>query len=74
MREIKGAQIGSLISIKGIVIRASDVKPQMQVATYTCDACGYEVYQVIGSKQFNPMIECPSDQCKTNKVRGELAL
>lgn len=50
MREIKGAQIGSLISIKGIVIRASDVKPQMQVATYTCDVCGYEVYQVIGQK------------------------
>lgn len=29
MREIKAQQIGSLVSIKGIVVRASDVKPQM---------------------------------------------
>ncbi len=29
MREIKGQSIGSLVTIRGIVVRASDVKPQM---------------------------------------------
>ena len=46
----------------------------MQVADYVCDVCGFEVYQVINQKQFNPLIECPSDKCKTNKVKGELAM
>jgi len=26
------------------------VKPQMEVAVYVCDMCGFEVYQVIGQK------------------------
>jgi len=47
MRETKANLIGSLLNIKGIVVRASDVKPQMQVAVYVCDMCGFEVYQVI---------------------------
>lgn len=47
MREIRAEQIGSLVSIRGIVTRASDVKPLMKVAVYACDACGYEVYQII---------------------------
>ncbi len=44
MREIKSHSIGGLVSVKGIVTRASDVKPCMQVAVYACDVCGYEVY------------------------------
>lgn len=50
MRELKAPQIGSLTSLRGIVVRASDVKPQMQVAVYVCDVCGFEVYQVIGQR------------------------
>ena len=44
MREIKSNQIGSLVTVKGIVTRASDVKPCIQVAVYACDSCGFEVY------------------------------
>ena len=47
MREIKSNAVGGLVTVKGIVTRASDVKPCMQVAVYACDACGFEVYQVI---------------------------
>lgn len=47
MRDIKSNAIGSLVCVKGIVTRCSDVKPCMQVAVYACDACGMEVYQVI---------------------------
>lgn len=44
MRETRASQIGSLVTVRGIVVRASDVKPQMQVAVYVCDVCGFEVY------------------------------
>lgn len=50
MRDLKSSAVGGLVTIKGIVTRASDVKPCMQVAVYACDACGFEVYQVVNSK------------------------
>lgn len=46
IREVKASYIGQLVKISGIVTRCSDVKPLMQVAVYTCEECGFEIYQV----------------------------
>lgn len=46
IREVKASNIGQLVRISGIVTRCSDVKPLMQVAVYTCEECGFEIYQV----------------------------
>lgn len=46
IREVKASYIGQLVRISGIVTRCSDVKPLMQVAVYTCEDCGFEIYQV----------------------------
>ena len=72
MRNVKAQNIGQLVQVRGIVTRASDVKPCMQVAVYACDACGFEVYQLINSKEYNPVVQCPSEKCKTNRVNGQL--
>ena len=74
MREIRANSIGSLVTIKGIVTRASDVKPCMQVAVYTCEACGNEIYQTIHAKEFTPCVECPSAKCVKNNIKGQLHL
>ena len=47
IREVKAESIGKLVSVKGIVTRATEVKPMMVVATYTCDTCGNETYQPV---------------------------
>ena len=47
IREVKAECIGKLVKMKGIVTRATEVKPMMQVATYTCDQCGSETYQPV---------------------------
>jgi DNA replicative helicase MCM subunit Mcm2 (Cdc46/Mcm family) len=39
IREVKADSIGKLVCVKGIVTRATEVKPMLMVATYTCDAC-----------------------------------
>ncbi|GFZ13796.1 minichromosome maintenance (MCM2/3/5) family protein [Actinidia rufa] len=49
IREVKASYIGQLVKISGIVTRCSDVKPLMQVAVYTCEECGFEIYQVAPS-------------------------
>jgi len=44
LREVRAQQIGSLVTVRGIVTRASDVKPCIQVAVTACDLCGFEIY------------------------------
>lgn len=39
----------------------------MKVATYICDVCGNEIYQIINKKKYVPVSECPSMQCQQNR-------
>lgn len=47
VRDVRADSIGNLVTVRGIVTRATEVKPMMAVATYTCDQCGAETYQPV---------------------------
>jgi len=47
VRELRAQFVGKLVSIKGIVIRATEVKPLANVITYICDTCGAEAFQPV---------------------------
>ena len=49
-------------------------KPQLEVATYTCDRCGSEIFQPIGGPVFKPLSDCPAKECVENKAGGRLTL
>ncbi|KAK6164113.1 hypothetical protein DH2020_000977 [Rehmannia glutinosa] len=72
IREVKASNIGQLVRISGIVTRCSDVKPLMQVAVYTCEECGFEIYQEVTARVYMPLFDCPSEQCKLNHAKGNL--
>ncbi|KAJ9360342.1 hypothetical protein DTO027B9_1326 [Paecilomyces variotii] len=74
VRNVRGEHLGSLITVRGITTRVSDVKPAVEINAYTCDRCGCEVFQPITTKQFIPMTECPSEECKKNNSKGQLFL
>ncbi|KUF99304.1 DNA replication licensing factor MCM7 [Phytophthora nicotianae] len=74
IRDVKAAKVGALVRIKGMVTRVSTVKPLLTVATYTCEACAYEVYQEVKARQFNPLTQCPSERCEANKAQGRLIM
>jgi len=74
MREIHAETIGSLVTFKGIVTRCTEIRPSIEVACYSCEACGNEAYQTINSREFNPLEECPAPTCKKNEVKGKLFL
>lgn len=74
VRDVKANSIGELVTVRGVVTRATEVKPMMVVATYTCDQCGAETYQPIASTSFMPLALCPSRDCQTNKSGGRLYL
>lgn len=65
IRSIRSNCIGQLVSIQAVVVRASDVKPQAVVATYTCDSCGCEIYQPIHAREFVPLRACPTPTCRS---------
>eukprot|EP00548_Thalassiothrix_antarctica_P012990 CAMPEP_0194173354 /NCGR_PEP_ID=MMETSP0154-20130528/7698_1 /TAXON_ID=1049557 /ORGANISM="Thalassiothrix antarctica, Strain L6-D1" /LENGTH=863 /DNA_ID=CAMNT_0038886385 /DNA_START=37 /DNA_END=2624 /DNA_ORIENTATION=+ len=65
LRFVRSRSMGHLVTIHGMIVRASDVKPSCMVATYSCDACGCEVYQVLGGqREFLPQRTCPSEDCR----------
>ncbi len=49
VRDVKASHVGKLITVSGIVIRCTEVKPMAQVITYVCDTCGGETYQPVFS-------------------------
>lgn len=74
IRDVKALHIGKLVKIRGVVVRASDVKPLMVVATYWCPKCSAEIYQIIRSPQYTPLTQCTSSTCGQGGARGVLFL
>lgn len=74
IRDIKADSVGKLINMKGIVTRTTEVKPMMQVATYTCDQCGVETYQIVSGTSFMPLQQCSGEDCRVNRSGGKLSL
>ncbi|POS85628.1 MCM-domain-containing protein, partial [Erysiphe pulchra] len=72
VRQVKGEHLGKLITVRGIATRVSDVKPTVEVNAYTCDRCGCEIFQPIGTKTYAPLNECPSKDCQKNQTKGQL--
>jgi DNA replication licensing factor MCM7 len=74
MRDIHADTIGSLVTFRGIVTKCTEVRPSIEVASYSCEACGSEAYQTINSREFSPLDECPAPTCVKNEVKGKLYL
>ena len=72
VRSIGSEQVGSLVKVRGIVTRVTEVRPLLTVATYICDVCGNEIYQSINKKRYTPLVECPSQECQMNRNKRPL--
>jgi len=72
LREITAADVGSLVQIDCMVVRTSAVKPKAEVATYTCELCGSEIFQIVEGERFNPAQQCISEKCKARGTDGKL--
>lgn len=74
IRQVKAECLGRFVTVRGIVTRTTDVKPQITIATYTCDQCGCETFQPVTTRDFTPLFECTSAVCKSNKTIGRITL
>jgi DNA replication licensing factor MCM7 len=75
LRHVRSKSMGRLVTLTGMVVRASDVKPYCHVATYSCDDCGAEVYQVLNNqREFMPQRTCPACAATNRRQTGTLQL
>merc|ERR1719181_1322954 len=73
LRGLRAPDIGSLVRVRGMVTRSSDVKPLMEVLTYTCESCGCEIYHDVSKRQdYLPLSKCTSEQCNRTGQNGRL--
>ncbi|OHS96091.1 DNA replication licensing factor mcm7-B [Tritrichomonas foetus] len=74
MRNVRANDIGSLVRLKGLVTRITQVKPLIRIAAYTCSQCAEETFQVVDNPTFLPRTVCQSSQCKSSPRPGTLTL
>lgn len=74
VRDIRGSHIGQLVTVRGIVTRVTNVKPQVQLLCFSCDRCAGEVFQEVTDQTFRMLTLCESDDCTKNGKRGKLFL
>ena len=65
IRNVRAEHIGKLISIDGIVRRASEVRPEVSEAIFQCPECGNKLTVIQSERAVKPPFEC--DKCENRK-------
>ncbi|KAI9848068.1 MAG: MCM DNA helicase complex subunit mcm6 [Sclerophora amabilis] len=63
VRHLRTTSIGHLLSISGTVTRTSEVRPELFLATFTCEACRGVVSNVEQTFRYTEPTQCPNRTC-----------
>ncbi|TKX27686.1 putative DNA replication licensing factor mcm6 [Elsinoe australis] len=63
VRALRTDQIGKLASISGTVTRTSEVRPELLLATFICEACNTVVPNVEQVFRYSEPTQCPNSIC-----------
>lgn len=63
LRHLRTASIGHLLSVSGTVTRTSEVRPELFLATFTCEACRTVVSGVEQTFRYTEPTQCPNLTC-----------
>lgn len=67
LRAISAETIGKLHSFRATVTFISQIIPECEVATFTCETCGSSQYLIIPNDRFMPPKRCDSQTCQALK-------
>jgi DNA replication licensing factor MCM6 len=71
VRALRARNIGQLLSISGTVTRTSEVRPELALATFMCEACNSVVPDVEQTFRYTEPTQCPNAICQ-NRVAWRL--
>ncbi|KAJ3391820.1 hypothetical protein HDU92_008786 [Lobulomyces angularis] len=65
MRELDPADIDQLVTVKGLLIRASPVIPDMKTAFFRCNVCGRTIQEESDRGRIREPTVCPNESCRS---------
>lgn len=68
VRSLRAANIGQLLSISGTVTRTSEVRPELSLATFVCEACRSVVPNVEQTFRYTEPTQCPNNTCQNRQA------
>ncbi|KAF3767525.1 DNA replication licensing factor [Cryphonectria parasitica EP155] len=68
VRSLRAGNIGQLLSISGTVTRTSEVRPELSVATFVCEACRAVVPNVEQTFRYTEPTQCPNQTCNNRQA------
>lgn len=63
IRQLRTESIGRLLSISGTATRTSEVRPELSMATFICEACNTVVPNVEQTFKYTEPTQCPNHVC-----------
>ncbi|KAI1633134.1 MCM2/3/5 family-domain-containing protein [Biscogniauxia mediterranea] len=63
VRSLRAKNIGQLLSISGTVTRTSEVRPELSLATFVCEACRSVIPNVEQTFRYTEPTQCPNAEC-----------
>jgi len=70
IRKIRAEHLGKLISVQGLVRKATEVRPRLVTAEFQCMRCGRYISLEQDGLQFREPLECPQDQGGCGRAAG----
>lgn len=68
VRSLRACNIGQLLSISGTVTRTSEVRPELSVATFVCEACRAVIPNVEQTFRYTEPTQCPNATCQNRQA------
>jgi DNA replication licensing factor MCM4 len=65
MRDLNPTDTDKLVCIKGLVIRATPIIPEMTLAFFRCLTCGHTMQQEINRGKIDEPARCPREVCQS---------
>jgi replicative DNA helicase Mcm len=70
IRSIRAEHLGAMISVQGLVRKATEVRPRLIDAKFQCMRCGRSITLEQDGLQFREPLECPQDQGGCGRAAG----
>ena len=64
VRALRAKNIGQLLSISGTVTRTSEVRPELSLATFVCEACRSVIPNIEQTFRYTEPTQCPNATCQ----------
>jgi replicative DNA helicase Mcm len=70
IRKIRAEHLGKMLSVQGLVRKATEVRPRLVTAVFQCMRCNRTIEMEQDGLQFREPLECPQDQGGCGRAAG----